>query len=183
MESSLGNIASLQEGFRLKRQICDEQFNEYKTNSNRSASNLLRAGYEEEEKNKASKQFYFDDVRRHQERLRDRVSGPVAYDVSAEFGDDNDAPAFSTPVRASFRRRPRTMIEDARTPSKVDSRHARLRGIKTRQEQQRCNRWSSPVGTEDVSSVGWSQFANFEASVPEFSELATPAMMPTATAI
>ena len=34
---------------------------------------------------------------------------------------------FSTPVRASFRRRPKTMImlEEAKTPSKIDSRYKR----------------------------------------------------------
>ena len=152
VDSAVGNISSLQEGLRMKREQCEETSMVSNPGGiNRSGSNLLKAGDLISEEDKAKKQFYFSEIRRRyqeEERLRLRRNMTVvesAADISrlSEFGmEDGAAPAFSTPVRASFRsRRPRTSIEGARTPSKVDSR-IRLREKKARSlERHLQNRW------------------------------------------
>ena len=140
VDAAVGNISSLQEGLRMKREQCEET--SMVSNPNRSGgSNLLKAGDLISEEDKARKQFYFSEIkRRYQEEERLRLRGRTAVVESAadisrlsELGmEDGAVPVFSTPVRASFRsRRPRTSIEGARTPSKVDSR-IRLREKKAR---------------------------------------------------
>jgi len=144
-------VASLQEGLKLKTRLCEDEEGQDTGERRRrslSSSNLLLktggefgcGGRDEENVNKASKQFYFADVKRYgrsylgddslkgrsicryQEKLRaqERLGifddpqrqRPMSADVSAL--SENNGPAFSTPLRASFRRRPTTMIEDAR---------------------------------------------------------------------
>ena len=140
VDAAVGNISSLQEGLRMKREQCEEASMVGRNPLSRSGSNLLKAGDLISEEDKARKQFYFSEIkRRYQEeerlRLRRRTVVESAADISrlSELGmEDGAVPAFSTPVRASFRsRRPRTSIEGARTPSKVDSR-IRLREKKAR---------------------------------------------------
>ena len=142
---AVGNISSLQEGLRLKREQCEEGSMVSNPLLGRSGSNLLKAGDLMSEEDKARKQFYFSEIkRRYQEeerlRLRRRTMADMAdmSRLSCELDGMEDVggvPAsFSTPVRASFRSRagrPRTSIEGARTPSKVDSR-IRLREKKAR---------------------------------------------------
>ncbi len=60
--SSLGNIASMQEGLRMKARLCEEEENgegeegARRRSGSLSSSNLLKAAVEEEEEDKASKQ-------------------------------------------------------------------------------------------------------------------------------
>jgi hypothetical protein len=156
IQASLGNISSLQEGLRMKREQCEEKSvldGGRVMMMNKSASNLLKANDSTEEDNdKARKQFYFSEIRRRyqdEERSKRRMIVESAADVSqlSEFGVEDGVPVFSTPVRASFRsRRPRTSIEGARTPSKVESR-LRLREMKSRSQERNRNggnkRWSN----------------------------------------
>ena len=97
-----------------------------------------------------------------------------------------DEPIFSTPVRASFRGgklrpRPHTIIhlEDARTPSKREGK-TRLRELKTK-----GRRWSGdiidqdvvvPNGIEPSLAAVWSQFVNYEPSIPALSSVVTPSI-------
>ena len=110
---AVGNISSLQEGLRLKREQCEEGS---MVSSNpllgRSGSNLLKAGDLMSEEDKARKQFYFSEIkRRYQEeerlRLRRRTMADMAdmSRLSCELDgmEDNGVPAsFSTPVRAGL---------------------------------------------------------------------------------
>ena len=114
---------------------------------------------------------------------------------------------FSTPVRASFRRRPKTMItlEEAKTPSKIDSR-TRLRETKSKRRWSNLelaeNRFQPPLprtGAHDISEISnyvpeindrsdipsgiepslvavWSQFLNYEATLPTLET--TPSICP-----
>ncbi len=184
--AAVGNIASLQEGLRLKAQLCEAESVLDGRPFSKSASNLLRADDSVElDRDKARKQFYFSEIRRRyqeEERLRKRQDAE-ANDVSF------DVPAFSTPVRASFRSRdprprPRTSIEGARTPSKVESR-LRLREMKARsQERNQQQRWSGvrvhdrseiPSGIEPSLVAVWSQFLDYEASVTSSSSASAAA--------
>ncbi len=208
--SSLGNIASLQEGLRIKARLCEEEERESRNSSGQnsrqslSATNLLKAACEEEE-NKASKQFYFADVKRYQEKLKEQqrrgvfdyrsnnvvVENDIDISRLSEFEIDGGgrAPAFSTPVRASFRQRNhavRSMIESARTPIKAEGGRTRPREVKrnTDERQRRCRSSdashyepnihdrSEVPSTIDPSMVAvWSRFLNYEATVPELSSL------------
>ena len=107
---AVGNISSLQEGLRLKREQCEEGSMVSNPLLGRSGSNLLKAGDLMSEEDKARKQFYFSEIkRRYQEeerlRLRRRTMADMA-DVSRlscelDGMEDNGVPAsFSTPVRA-----------------------------------------------------------------------------------
>ena len=132
VNGSLDNIVSLQEGFKIKlesearslyNQGCDanvDHFPSAATNNNRHQGLLLRAGSE----------------------------AATACMTAVTAGQENDnplspstaaCPRFSTPVRASFRRRPKTMIcvEDAHTPVVKRESRTRLKEIKSRR------RWSN----------------------------------------
>lgn len=135
VQSSIGNIASLQEGLRLKREIFEESEKARNPHSHllsHSASNLfVQHVNEEEEGNKASKQFYLREITQFHQQQRSQEFHLENSQLSETL--DDASPMFSTPVRASFRRRPRSMIEEARTPSKIDSR-IRLREVKAKHD-------------------------------------------------
>ena len=109
---AVGNISSLQEGLRLKREQCEEGSMVSNPLLGRSGSNLLKAGDLMSEEDKARKQFYFSEIkRRYQEeerlRLRRRTMAADMADMSRlsceldGMEDVGGVPAsFSTPVRA-----------------------------------------------------------------------------------
>ena len=188
VENAISNIASMQEGLRLKRQQCEEGDVETAQNHLRS-SNLLIRPTDFEEEDKARKQFYFSEIRRFQEEQRmARLNANSADTSQLSLQQDDGIPVFSTPVRASFRRRPRTMIEEAKTPSKVDSR-LRLREMKSRSAERNNRRWSNleleqqqihqqqstyvpsvyersdiPTGIDPSLVAVWSRFLDYEAT-------------------
>ena len=66
VDKAVGNISSLQEGLRMKREQCEESSmlsNPGVGGGNRS-SNLLKAGDIVGEEDKAKKQFYFSEIKR-----------------------------------------------------------------------------------------------------------------------
>lgn len=122
------------------------------------------------------------------EKIRPKSFQESVHDLSQEA--DSAAPVFSTPVRASFRRRsklqqPMTSIhlEDAKTPMKREG--------KTRLKEFKNRRWSAHADLHaDLSRVSygrviersdipedidpsmvaqWSQFLNYEPSIPQLS--------------
>ncbi len=151
VNESLGNIASMQEGLRLKRQFSEECTDIYDVgrccdgSHNKSTPNLLKVGHDddfgasEEGLDKATKQFYFGHVKQHYNTTQNKKAALVYEnnDLSklSEFEiEDGRPPAmFSTPVRSSFRHR--RAVAQAKTPSKVEAR-MRLKEIKQR-------RWSN----------------------------------------
>ena len=66
VSNTLGNIASMQEGLRLKRQQLEEGDKRSLAGAmgRQSSTNLLIRAQDEDEKNKISKQFYFSEIRR-----------------------------------------------------------------------------------------------------------------------
>ena len=125
VNGSLDNIVSLQEGFKIKlesearslyNQGCDanvDHFPSAAANNNPHQGLLLRA--------------------------RPHPSAPEAADLATLSPSTAACPRFSTPVRASFRRRPQTMIcmDEAQTPVVKRESRTRLKEIKSRR------RWSN----------------------------------------
>ena len=66
VSNTLGNIASMQEGLRIKRQQLEESGHGAPLlgGSRQSSTNILIRAQDEDEKNKISKQFYFSEIRR-----------------------------------------------------------------------------------------------------------------------
>ena len=65
VDSAVGNISSLQEGLRMKREQCEESSMVSNPGGiSRSGSNLLKAGDLISEEDKARKQFYFSEIKR-----------------------------------------------------------------------------------------------------------------------
>lgn len=168
VEKSLSNIASLQEGLRLKRQISEEEERSLLNPNSRSflgtrqrcrsASNLLikLSPQEEEVRNKASKQFYFDDIVRRN-RLAEMSHAAENNDsLNSELELATGlAPVISTPLRASFRQsRAGNFMEDPRL--------LRLRdGAKVKR------RWSNVADLDPGVMRAWNDFLNYEATLPE----------------
>lgn len=170
VSASLGNVMSIQEGLRLKlegepRAILNEGSvakDMFQRRCN-SASTLIHSiNSEAREK-----------LRRGAERAEIADGTRMVQDSEPDFNVSNvDAgPVFSTPVRASFRRRPKTMIlEEAQTPVKRESR-TKLKEIKNRRRWsniERDSRSSNYARIPDLhesepSLVGlWAQFAPYE---------------------
>ncbi len=156
---------------------------------------------------RSAHQFYFADVKRYQERLRQQeetgafdfrwqqqqqqqqqqqtvVENNSELSRLSEFEIDGGgrAPAFSTPVRASFRQRMmlgrrRSAMEAARTPVKSDSGRLRPREVKRRSSS--CDPAATPTtaapgeeGKVSQSMVSaWSRFLDYEATLPELSSV------------
>ena len=184
---SLGNIASLQVGLNIKRHMAEDFPRDQLPPPTNGALNLLRP----------QKHFH--------EKIRPKSFQESVNDLSQLSQDfHGDEPIFSTPVRASFRGRlrprPHTVIhlEDAKTPMKREGK-TRLREMKTK-----GRRWSGGVFEDgfineqrqngayggilaekkgipeeiDPSLVAvWSQFVNFESSIPALSSVVTPSML------
>lgn len=162
VNQSLGNIASLQAGLKLKRSMAEDDLTRPLPAPTAGALNLLRPQKSTVEKIRP-KSF--------QESVNDLSQLSSQLDF---FGADQLT--FSTPLRASFRDkalRPRSAIhlEDARTPSKREAK-TRLREMKMK------SRWSAVATAEHDEAAGatadidpslaavWSQFVNFEPSIP-----------------
>lgn len=93
----------------------------------------------------------------------------------SQFEIEDGRPVFSTPLRASFRqRRPRTMIEGVRTPIKAVE-GKRWSNIELAQLQDESyvtrvnDRSQVPEGIDPSMVAVWSQFVNYEATIPEIS--------------
>ena len=177
VSQSLSNIASLQTGLNIKRQLAEDDLAQPLPAPANGALNLLRPATHDQIKLRP-KSFF-------QESVNDLSQ------LSQDF--DPNQPAFSTPVRSSFRGgnlrpRPHTVIhlEEAKTPSKREGK-TRLRELKTRQGR----RWSAVENYDYVDGqqihedenvdpalvAVWSQFVNYEPSgIPALSSMVTPSM-------
>jgi hypothetical protein len=97
MEQSVGTVASLQEGLRLKSHMDDDRENGacgHRTTVN--TSNILSRSAAEAAvlENKARKQFYLDEI----------LSARTASSADVSVLSSNGGLVFSTPVRESFRK-------------------------------------------------------------------------------
>ena len=170
LTESLGNIASLQAGLNIKRHMAESDLTEPlpAPPPTGTLANLLRPQRPQHDKIRP-KSF--------QESVNDLSQ------LSQDFLQGDDQPIFSTPVRASFRGgklrpRPHTVIhlEDARTPSKREAK-TRLRELKTK-----GRRFSGDVIEQDIRGIEpslaavWSQFVNYEPSIPALSSVVTPSI-------
>jgi len=154
---SLGNIVSLQEGLKIKLET--------------EPRTLYNQGYDAnkhfQDRHKPSVTPIHNNQTRDKLRQEAILSGlqERPTDQNMNLSQNDNVPLFSTPVRASFRRRPQTMIclDEAHTPVKRESR-TRLKEIKSRR------RWSnidqdqsklSPlnVNTTNIKNSG-SQYRN-----------------------
>jgi len=155
---SLGNIVNLQEGLKIKLET--------------EPRTLYNQGYDankhfQERQHRPSGTPIYGNQTRDKIRQEAILSGlqERPLDQNMNHSQNDNVPLFSTPVRASFRRRPQTMIclDEAHTPVKRESR-TRLKEIKSRR------RWSnidqdqsklSPlnVNTTNIKTSG-SQYRN-----------------------
>ena len=122
LSGSLSTVSSLQTGLRLKLEGEPRSLHQTRTEL---AKSMFKADC-----NSASKLIHFINARNREKVLQSRTLSP---EDSAPLRPKPSGPMFSTPLRSSFRQRPRTIIgiEEAHTPVKVEPR-SKLREIKNR---------------------------------------------------
>ena len=106
-KSVIDNISSMQEGLRLKQQLCEN--NDFVTGEAAkmsSMSNLLVKSVDFGAKNEDKKHFYFSDVKKF---IEEKQHQQKSEEDESEFDVSFATNAFSTPVRASFRNRKKDM--------------------------------------------------------------------------
>ena len=158
---SLDNIVSLQEGFKIKletqtrslfNQGCESNVDHFQSTTNNNPQNvglLLRP--------KSRPVSHVSQA---------RLSTCLENETTLPLSPSNaQCPRFSTPVRASFRRRPQTMIlmDETHTPVKRESR-TRLKEIKSRR------RWSTNIDQDQskLSPLSVNTTANIKNSGSQF---------------
>jgi len=166
VSASLGNVMSMQEGLRLKLEGEPRAI----LNEGSVAKDIFHRRC-----NSASTLIHTINSQAR-EKLRRGAEGRLVQDSEPDFNVSNvDAgPLFSTPVRASFRRRPNTMIlEEAQTPVKRESR-TKLKEIKNRrrwsniERDNRSNNYARiPDLHESEPALGglWCQFSPYETNL------------------
>ena len=156
--SSVGNIASISEGLRVKRALIEENnsvalpsFNQKCVNI---ADNLVHENkIKDKNMDKANISENFSDFARPksvvvQTKNTSPLISPKAYNIgNTSQADDLGTLVFSTPLRESFRKRqprPKTMavfhLDEAKTPSKRASKNPKLKEMKKTSEMRR---WSN----------------------------------------
>ena len=175
LTESLGNIASLQTGLNIKRQMAEGDLTQpLPAPPTGTLANLLRP--QRPQHDKIRPKSFQDSVNDLSQLSQDFLAG------------NGDTPVFSTPVRASFRGgklrpRPHTVIhlEDARTPSKREAK-TRLRELKTKASRHFSGDIIAdpdqdvPNGIEPSLVAVWNQFVNYEPSIPALSSVVTPSI-------
>ena len=181
LTESLGNIASLQTGLNIKRQMAEGDLTEpLPAPPTGTLANLLRP--QRPQHDKIRPKSFQDSVNDLSQLSQDFLVG----------NGNGDTPVFSTPVRASFRGsklrpRPHTVIhlEDARTPSKREAK-TRLRELKTKASRHFSGDIIADQDQDVPNGIGhgiepslvavWSQFVNYEPSIPALSSVVTPSI-------
>jgi len=181
LTESLGNIASLQTGLNIKRQMAEGDLTEpLPAPPTGTLANLLRP--QRPQHDKIRPKSFQDSVNDLSQLSQDFLVG----------NGNGDTPVFSTPVRASFRGaklrpRPHTVIhlEDARTPSKREAK-TRLRELKTKASRHFSGDIIADPDQDVPNGIGhgiepslvavWSQFVNYEPSIPALSSVVTPSI-------
>ena len=126
LSGSLSTVSSLQTGLRLKLEGEPRSLHQTRTEI---AKSMFKADC-----NSASKLIHFINARNREKVLQSKTLSPESpLENSVPLRAKPSGPMFSTPLRSSFRQRPRTItcIEEAHTPVKVEPR-SKLREIKNR---------------------------------------------------
>ena len=145
---SLDNILSLQEGFKIKLETEPRSLYNSQTGNGDN---------------------FHHPINQHQQpqlllRAKPRVQTQTTLDCDQTLSPSNaSCPRFSTPVRASFRRRPQTMIcldeVQVQSPVKRESR-TRLKEIKSRRRWSNYDQDQSKISPLSVNTSGGQQATN-----------------------
>ena len=151
--SSVGNIASISEGLRMKRSLMEDNDHALQTGIPRQCVNITDKKITDKNVDKEDLSRNFSNFIRPksvvvQFRNASPLISPKAYNINnTSHALDNDRVVFSTPLRESFRKRqqrPKTMavfnLEEAKTPSKRASKNPKLKEMK---KISQLRRWSN----------------------------------------